>query len=158
MVDYEKLAAKAKAIQDAANLASRKEKESAIDPKVFFQKVTAQINEEMKKANVELTKRGVPGISRNHLPNFDGIVFLVFGEGGLCRVELESQPRVSRIRAIICGPPNGNELSRREFFFGEEISASQTANTEQGGLRIVGASPQEIAQDIIAGIVVGTFD
>jgi hypothetical protein len=158
MVDYEKLAAKAKAIQDAAILASRRENESAIDPKVFFQRVTTQINEEMNKANIELIKRGVPAISRNHLPNFDGVVFLVFGAGGLCRVELEAHPRVSKIKAIICGPPNGNELSRKEFFFGQEISASQSPTTELGEYRIVGAAPQEIAQEIIAGIVIGTFD
>jgi hypothetical protein len=158
MVDYEKLAAKAKAIQDAANLASQREKESAIDPKVFFQRVTAQINEEMNKANVELTKRGVGAISRNHLPNFDGVVFLVFGAGGLCRVELEAQPRVSKIKAIICGPPNGNELSRKEFLFGQGIAASPSSTTEAGGQITVGDTPQEIAQEIIAGIVIGTFD
>jgi hypothetical protein len=158
MVDYEKLAAQAKAAQDAAALASRKEKESAVDPRVFFQRVTAEINEEMNKANAELLKRGMDAISRNHLPNFDGIVFLVFGAGFMCRVELEVQLRVSRIKAIICGPPNGNEVSRKEFFFGQEVSASDSPNAERGGLRIVGPSPQEIAQDIIAGIVVGTFD
>src|SRR5208283_980068 len=79
MVDYEKLAAQAKAAQDAADFASRKAEEAALDPKVYFQRVTTHLNEEMNKANVELLKRGIDPISRNHLPNFDGIIFLVFG-------------------------------------------------------------------------------
>jgi hypothetical protein len=107
---------------------------------------------------VELQKRGIEPISRNHLPNFDGIVFLVFGIGFMCRVELDAQPRVSRIKAIICGPPNGQELSRREFFFGQEASSSGLLGAARGGLRVVGPTPEEIAQDIIAGIVIGTFD
>jgi hypothetical protein len=158
MVDYEKLAAQAKAAQDAASFASRKAQESAVDPKVFFQRVTTNLNEEMNKANVELLKRGIDPISRNHLPNFDGVIFLVFGIGFMCRVELDAQPRVSRVKAIICGPPNGHELSRKEFFFGQEASPSRSPNAEKGGLRLVGPTPQEIAQDIIAGIVIGTFN
>ena len=158
MVDYEKLAIQAKAAQDAANFASRKAKESAVDPKVFFQQVTTHLNEEMNKANVELLKRGIVPISRNHLPNFDGIIFLVFGIGFMCRVELEAQPRVSRIKAIICGPPNGQELSRREFLFGQETPPSSSPIAETRASRIVGPTPQEIAQEIIAGIVIGTFD
>jgi len=157
MVDYERLAAQAKAAQDAANLASRKEKQSAGDPKVFFQRVTAQILEEMNRANVELAKRGVSEISRNHLPGFEGVVFLVFGMGHLCRVELEVLMRGAKIKAIICGPPNGNELSRREFFFGQNL-APFGPSTESTEPQVVGPSAQEIAQDIIAGIVLGTFD
>jgi hypothetical protein len=158
MVDYEKLAAQAKAAQDAAAFASRKAQESAVDPKIFFQRVTANLNEEMNKANVELQKRGIEPISRNHLPNFDGIVFLVFGLGFMCRVELDAQPRASRIKAIICGPPNGQELSRKEFFFGQGTSPTGLPNAEKGAPRIIGPTPQEIAQEIIAGIVIGTFD
>jgi hypothetical protein len=158
MVDYEKLAAQAKAAQDAANFASRKAQETSVDPKVFFQRVTANLNEEMNKANVELEKRGIEPISRNHLPNFDGIIFLVFGIGFMCRVELDAQPRTPRIKAIICGPPNGYELSRKEFAFGQEASSSGLPNAEKGGSRVVGPTPQEIAQEIIAGIVIGKFD
>jgi hypothetical protein len=158
MVDYEKLAAQAKAAQDAASFASRKAQESAVDPRVFFQRVTTNLNEEMNKANVELLKRGIEPISRNHLPNFDGIVFLVFGIGFMCRVELEAQPRVSRIKAIICGPPNGQESSRKEFSFGQEFLPGSSPNAAQGAMRSVGLTPQEIAQEIIAGIVIGTFD
>ena len=158
MVDYEKLAIQARAAQDAASFASRKAQESALDPKVFFQRLTTHLNEEMNKANVELLKRGFEPISRNHLPNFDGIVFLVFGVGFMCRVELEAQPRVSRIKAIICGPPNGQELSRREFLFGQEAFPSSSPIAETGASRIAGLTPQEIAQEITAGIVIGTFD
>jgi hypothetical protein len=158
MVDYEKLAAKAKAAQDAANFASRKAGEAALDPQVFFQQVTAYINEEMKKANVELIKRGIEPISRNLLPNFDGVVLLVFGLGYMCRVELNAGPLLSRVRAIITGPPNGHEISRTEFVFGQEDSPAGSQFAEVGPTRIVGPTPQEIAQEIIAGIVIGKFD
>jgi hypothetical protein len=158
MVDYEKLAAQAKAAQDAADFASRKAHESAFDPRVFFQRVTTNLNEEMNKANVELEKRGIEPISRNHLPNFDGIIFLVFGLGFMCRVELDPQPRTARIRAIICGPPNGQELSRREFSIGQGAPSAGPLSAERGGSRVVGPTPQEIAQEIIAGIVIGKFD
>jgi hypothetical protein len=158
MVDYEKLAAQAKATRDAATSASRKAEESALDPKVYFQRVASYLNEEMNKANVELLKRGVDAISRNHLPSFDGVIFLSSGIGYMCRVELDAQPRVSRIKAIISGPPNGYELSRKEFFFGQEASPSSSPNAEKAVLRIVGPTPQQVAQEIIAGIVIGTFE
>jgi hypothetical protein len=158
MVNYEQLAAQAKAAQDAADFASRKAQESALDPKVFFERVTANLNEEMNKANAELIKRGIEPISRNHLPNFDGIVFLVFGIGYMCRVELDSQSGMSRVKASICGPPNGHELSRKEFFFGQGAPSFASPNAEPGPVRFAGPTPQEIAQEIIAGIVIGKFD
>jgi hypothetical protein len=158
MVDYEKLAAQAKANRDAAAFASRKAEESALDPKVYFKQVASYLNEEMNKANVELKKRGVDTISRNHLPTFEGVIFLVAGIGYMCRVELDAQPGMSRIRAMISGPPNGYELSRKEFFFGQEAVPSSSPTAEKTVLRIVGPTPQEVAQEIIAGIVIGKFD
>jgi hypothetical protein len=158
MVDYEKLAAQAKATRDAATFASRKAEESAFDPKGYFTQVTSHLNEEMNKANVELLKRGVDIISRNHLPGFDGVIFLSFTIGYMCRVELDAQPRMSRIKAIISGPPNGYEVSRKEFFFGQEASPSSSPNAEKAVLQIVGPTPQEVAQEIIAGIVIGKFE
>ena len=44
MVDYERLAAQAKATRDAASSASRKAEESAVDPKVYFQKVASYLS------------------------------------------------------------------------------------------------------------------
>jgi hypothetical protein len=76
----------------------------------------------------------------------------------MCRVELDPKPQAPRIKAIICGPPNGQELSRKEFFFGGDASPSGLTIAEKGASRIVGPTPHEIAQEIIAGIVIGKFD
>ena len=43
MVDYEKLAAQAKAARMPPDFASRKAQESAVDPRVFFQQVTTNL-------------------------------------------------------------------------------------------------------------------
>jgi hypothetical protein len=158
MVDYEKLAAQARATRDAASSASRKAEDSAVDPKVYFKQVASYLNEEMNKANVELKKRGVDTISRNHLPSFEGVIFLLSGIGYMCRVELDAQPQKSRIKAILSGPPNGYELSRKEFFFGQEASPPGSPFAEMAPTRFFGPTPQEVAQEIVAGIVIGTFE
>ncbi len=158
MVDYAKLIEQAKAVENAANQTQLQQKKPDVDPKLFFQRVTAKIHEEMDKANEELRKRGFETITRNYLPTFDGVVFLVTGSARLCRVELEIQGQVPRIKAVISGPPNGNELSRREFLVGEETAGSQVPSTPGGRPPIVGASSEEIAQEIITGAVLGTFD
>jgi hypothetical protein len=158
MVDYEKLADKAKTIQVVANLALRRQRTLEADPKVFFQKVTAHIGEEMNKANVELRKRGIGTIARNHLPNFEGIIFLASGTESLCRVQLEVRTPASRIIAIISGPPNGNELSRKVYLLGPEGACSEMPDGEEAGMSTVGASPEKVAQDIISGILIGKFE
>jgi len=158
MVDYGKLAAEAKAMQDTANLASPRDERLEADPKVFFQRVTAQIGEEMNRANAELRKRGVGAIARNHLGGFEGVVFLTFGIGLLCKVELACDGRGDRIRAIISGPPSGLETARKEFPIGEEPLGFGRPRAEGAGLLNTGYSPEEIAQDIISGIVIGKFD
>jgi hypothetical protein len=128
------------------------------DPKVFFQRVTAQIGEEINRAHVELRKRGVGAIARNHLGGFEGVVFLTFGIGLLCKVELACDGRGDRIRATISGPPNGLETARKEFLIGEQPSGSGMPRAEEAGVLDTGYSPEEIAQDIVSGIVIGKFD
>jgi len=155
MVDYAKLVDKAKAIQDAAASASPLQRRSDSDPKLFFQRVASHINEEMDKANAELRKGGIATIARNYLPSFDKVIFLTVGVAGLCRVELESMARGARITASISGPPNGNELSRREYLVGPQDSASPVTEARPP---MIGFTAEEIAQDIISGIVVGSFD
>ncbi|MGD0730971.1 MAG: hypothetical protein ABR956_06885 [Terracidiphilus sp.] len=157
MVDYAKLVDKAKAIQDAAAAATPLQKRPDADPKLFFQRVGSLINEEMEKANVELRKVGIATISRNYLPSFDKVIFLTVGVAGLCRVELESPIRGSRITASISGPPNGNELSRREYLVGPQDPSSMAEEAQGPRPPMVDFTAEEIAQDIISGIVIGTF-
>jgi hypothetical protein len=76
----------------------------------------------------------------------------------MCKVELHAGQLLSRIKAIITGPPNGHEISRTEFVFGQEASPSALPFAEVGPMRIVGPTPQDVAQEIVAGIVIGKFD
>jgi hypothetical protein len=158
MVDYRKLADKAKAAQDADNLARLGQRRSDADPNVFFRRVIAHIDQEMERANVELRKTRVGTIARNHLPNFEGVIFLSIGTASLCRVDLVVQATVSRIRAILTGPPNGNEISRKEYVLGPGSSSTAWPSAEEIGSATVGASPEKIAEDIVSGIVLGHFE
>jgi hypothetical protein len=157
VVDYSKLAEKAKANQDASNLLFRTARDLDADPIVFFQRVTALIGEEMDKANEELRKRGVGAIARNHLPGFKGAIFLAFGTGLLCKVELEVQKGRSLIAAAIIGPPNGYEISRKEYLIGPAPAGFQRKHDAAPGLPVVGAPPEQIAEEVVAGILIGRF-
>ena len=157
MINYGKLADKAKLKQEADRLASEKHKQLRADPCVFFDRVKALVAEEMNKANVELRKRGGAILGRNHLPGFDTEVFLTYGTDTLCRVGLGIIGGGCRLTAIISGPPNGYELSRREYLCVQEASCSEVLHVPGEELTTVVACPNEIAADIISGILAGKF-
>jgi hypothetical protein len=158
VADYAKLAEKAKAIQDAVNSAYIRQPDLDADPNAFFQSVSAHIAQEMTKANVELEKRGVGTIARNHLPNFPGVIFLSFGTESLCRVELEIQEGKARIKAAISGPPNGYDSSRKEYILGKNAPGAGMSFPGRAGMPVVGARPEQIAEDIISSILLGNFN
>jgi hypothetical protein len=158
MVDYAKLADKAKAIEDAVRYGRPQPTEQKVNANVFFQRVTELIGEEMDKANVELRKRGIDTIARNYLPTFDGVIFLVSGTARLCRIELERKAGIPQVKAVISGPPNGNEISRKVFVVGQERPNSVLLDAESETSPVVGASPAKIAQEVISAVVIGTFD
>jgi hypothetical protein len=158
MVNYEKLAIKAKMIQDADKLALDRHKELRAYPCSFFERVKAQVVEEMKKANVELRKRGAREIGRNHLPGFEENIFLTYGTDSLCRVGLGIMREECRVTAVISGPPNGYEISRREYLCSKEANCQEILPSLAEGLPPDGSCPEEIAVDIISGIMRGGFD
>src|ERR1035437_7595343 len=106
MVNYAKLAEKAKMIQIADKLEAEKHKKLRADPCVFFDSVKAHIAEEMKKANEELRKRGAATLDRNFLPAFSEEIFLSYGTDSICRVGLGIIGGGCRVTAVISGPPN----------------------------------------------------
>lgn len=158
MTDYTKLADKAKAMQDAAHETSRQNTERDAEPGAFFQKVATYVVNEMEKANLELSKKKVGAITRHHAPSFQGIVFLTFGAGLACRVSLESKGGRSRITASILGPPNGYEISRREYLLGSDKGDPESQQSGRTGFPYFGARPDQIAVDIISGLLSGGFD
>jgi hypothetical protein len=158
MVDYGNLADKAKAILGNVNATPRANDDFRAEVNAFFQKVTAHIGDEMVKANLELRKRGVGTISRNHLPSFEGVIFLTLGTKSLCRVEVESKKGISQITASISGPPNGSVISQKEYILGQEASGLDARHAPEASFPHIGVRPEQIAEDIISGIIVGNFD
>jgi hypothetical protein len=157
VVDYAKLADKAKVIQEADKLAAAKHKQLRADPCVFFERVKAHLAEEMNKANVELRKREAAILDRNHLPGFADDVFITYGTSSVCRVGLGILGGGCRITAVISGPPNGCEISRRVYLCSQEPSCQEEVPTGEEGSQALPTRPNEIAADIISGILLGKF-
>jgi len=157
MVDYASLAYKAKVKHDEDKLADERHGNLRTDPCAFFERVKAHLIEEMDMVNVELRKRGVPVLEQNHLPGFAKEMFLTYGTNSLCRVGLGIMGGGCRITAVICGPPNGYEISRKEFLCRQEGFCREVLCIGEAGLPTGVASPDEIAVDIISGVLVGRF-
>jgi hypothetical protein len=112
----------------------------------------------MKKANVELRKKGAAAIDQNHLPGFDTEAFLTLGTDSLCRVGLGIKTGECRITAVISGPPNGYEISRKEYLCLQDATCKEPLNSGVVALPTAAATPREIAVDIISSFLVGKFD
>jgi len=158
VVDYAKLADKARAIQEAAKTGGPRGGRMEYDPATFYQTVKAHLVAEINKANPELSKRGVPTLDRSFLPSFSGKFCFTFGMSLFCSVELDAQPERHRIKAVISGPPNGKEVGRREYLFNRGSSEPQSFRAEEGvGTIVTGLMPEEIAVDIVSSILSGEF-
>jgi hypothetical protein len=155
VVDYAKLAGKAKGKQDEDKLAFDRHRKLRADPCAFFERVSGHLVEEMKKANVELRKRGAAVLGQNHLPNFVNEIFLTYGTDTLCRVGLGIIGGGCRVTAVISGPPNGYVISRKEYLCDQDAACQEVRHA---GRLAVASRPNEIAVDIISGILVGKFD
>ncbi len=158
MVNYAKLAETAKKMQDADKSASITLKELRVDPRAFFDGVKAHLVAEMKKANAELHKSGAPVIDQNHLPGFDAEIFLAFGTDSLCRVGLRIKAGECLVTAVISGPPNGYEISRKEYLCRQDAACEELVDVRRAGLPATASSPREIAVDIVSSFLVGKFD
>ena len=158
MMNYAKLAEKAKMIQIADKLEAERHKQLRTDPCVFFEKVKAHILEEMNKANVELRKRKAAVFDRNYLPGFPDELFLTYGTDSLCRVGLGIIRDGCSVVAIISGPPNGYELSRKEYLCNQDKACQEVLPAVEEGMPPEGLCPEEIAVDIISGILRGGLD
>jgi hypothetical protein len=162
VVDYAKLADKAKALQEAANSEDRREDrhDEALehDPAAFYHAVKSYLIKEINKANPELIKRGVHALERSFLPSYSGKFCFTFGISLLCSVELDALAGRSCIRAAISGPPNGKEVGRREYYFNRGGLEPAAYRAEAGGITtVVGLSPEEIAIDIVSSLLSGEF-
>ncbi len=157
MTDYSKLADNAKLLQEAARQAAETHISQKADPCDFFEKVRAHLIEEMNKANVALRKRGADVIDRNHMPGFSEEIFLTYGTSSLCRVRLDVHRVGCQITAVISGPPNGYEISRKEYLCSQDETCRIVLPAVKEGTSSGRARPARIAVDIIAGILLGKF-
>jgi hypothetical protein len=157
MVNYAKLAEMAKMIQIADKQEAERHQELRADPCAFFEKVKAHIVEEMYKANVELRKRKAAVFDRNYLPGYPDELFLTYGTDSLCRVGLGGSGGGCRVTAVISGPPNGFEISRKEYLCNQDSSCHEALPAIQEGMPPEGMCPEEIAVDVISGILRGGF-
>ncbi|MGO8932403.1 MAG: hypothetical protein ACLQDA_01715 [Terracidiphilus sp.] len=125
------------------------------DPVTFYQYVKAQVEEEVDQANAELRKQKLPLIERVFMPSFQGKLSLTFGIGFLCTVELLEAK--GRIRAVIFGPPNRDEIARKDYFLSSEAVDLQDSPIEEVQKIAVGFSPHRIAAEIVSGLLMGEF-
>ncbi len=158
MVNYEKLAMKAKLAQDAERLSAERDKEAKASSSAFFAKVKVHIAEEIKKANVELRKKKAGIFEWIHLPTFEEDVFLTYGTDSLCRVGLGVMRNEFKVTAVISGPPNGYEISRKEYFCNDGAPVQNVLFPGVVAFPSYVSYPEEIAIDIISGILRGGFD
>jgi hypothetical protein len=158
VVDYAKLAEKAKALQDATRGSNGRLNAQEQDPTAFFDKVKSHLVAEMYKANLELGKRGLATLDRSFSPSFSGRFCFTFGLSLLCGVELDTRLGQRSIKAIISGPPNACEIGRRVYLFNQASQQPQSFTEDEAtGVLVRGLGPEEIAVDIVSCILSGEF-
>jgi len=157
VVDYGKLADKAKAIERAGRSGNGSPEDPQADPGQLYERVKTHVLEEVAKANAELGKRRMAPIERVLSPSYKGRLCLSFGTTLICNVDYTPRPEGCRIVAILCGPPNGAEISRKEFLAVNE-SPQRERLAKLGTIPLaMGSSPQRIAVDIVSGLLAGEF-
>jgi hypothetical protein len=155
--DYAILADTAKLTHDSNRLAAVGHGNLKACAYAFFDQVKNNVFKEMETANVELRKRKASLIERNHLPAFDGEIFLTYATHLLCRVRLELRGGRYRIAAVISGPPNGMDLSRKEYPCNIDGHTEHADREETRYHPAIGNTPEQIAVEIVCGILRGEF-
>ncbi len=157
MSDYARLAdiAKLKEIVDQSTFGSQRK--AAEEPCTLVKSVRKYLTQEMNKANVELLKKRAPTFDQIQVPSFGEEILLTYGTNELCRVSLGITGRGCRITAVISGPPNGYEISRREYLCKHELACSEVLATDETRLKTFAFGPEEVASDIIGSVIVGRF-
>jgi len=137
VTDYGELAQKLSNRRSHAQSAQEAWAERGTGLTDVYERVKLHVNNEIEKANVEMRKRKLNTIERIFMPSFRGKLCLTFGSELLCTVEL--QEAKGQITAVISGPPNALEISRKEFPL------------------IEGCDPERIAVGIVSGLLMGEF-
>ena len=108
-----------------------------MDAAQVYERIKLLVGKEIDKANAELRRRKLATVERVFLPCCLGRLCLTFGMELFCTVYLEEAK--GQIRAVIVGPPNSAEISRKEFMIDGDMS------------------PEQITAEIVSGLLMGEF-
>jgi hypothetical protein len=167
MVDYAKLLDEEKARRDSAIANAEARRRREIELVAFFRNVEIALGQEMAKANQELKRRGAPTIEGPFRPGNVRIsgaeqIELAFGtRKPACRLTLEStDPHMglSRMRVELLDEAR-NVAARMHYLLEGEAQNVKAYKPLVEGFPDRGSicSPDEIAQEIVPGIIRGRF-
>jgi hypothetical protein len=163
MVDYGKLLDEEQARRDSAVANAAAQRKREIELLAFFRSVEIALGQEMAKANQELKRRGAPAIEGPFRPNQgEEQIELTFGaRRPACRLTLESIDPVmglSRLKAELIDDAR-NPVSRMHYLLEGEAACVKAYRplVENFPDRGATSSPEEIAQEIVPGIIRGRF-
>lgn len=163
MVDYGKLLDEEKARRDSAIANAEAQRKREIELVAFFRRVEIALGMEMVKANQELKRRGAPTIEGPFRPRKDEEqIELTFGNRRpACRLTLEGIARqigLSRMKVELLDDSR-NIAGRLHYLLEGEAADVKAFKPLVEGFPDRGAicSPDEIAQEIVPGIIRGRF-
>jgi hypothetical protein len=163
MVDYGKLLDEENARRDSAMANAEAQRKREIELVAFFRSVEIALGQEMVKANRELKRRGSPAIEGPFRPRKgEEQIELTFGSRRpACRLTLESiahQIGLSRVKVELFDDAH-NLASRMHYLLEGEAADVKAYKPLVEGFPDRGStsSPDEIAQEIVPGIIRGRF-
>jgi hypothetical protein len=163
MVDYGKLLDEEKARRDSALANAEAQRRREIELVAFFRSVEIALGQEMAKANQELKRRGAPTIEGPFRPiRGEEQIELTFGaHRPACRLTLESiDPLMglSRMKVELLDERR-NITGRMQYLLEGEADKVKAYKPLVEGFPDRGSlnSPEEIAQELIPGIIRGRF-
>jgi hypothetical protein len=163
MVDYAKLLDEERARRDSALADAEAQRRREIELVAFFRSVEIALGQEMAKANQELKRRGAATIVGPFRPVKSKEQFeLTFGtRGPSCRLTLESIDPVmglSRLKVELLDDAR-KVVGRMQYLLEGEADNVKAFKPLVEGFPDRGSvsSPEEIAQEIVPGMIRGRF-
>lgn len=163
MVDYAKLLDEENARRDSAIANAQAQRKREIELVAFFRSVEIALGEEMAKANRELKRRGAPMIDGPFRPirSEEQIELSLGARKPACRMILGSVARQMGLSKLIVEllDDSGKVGARMQYLLeGEETDVKAYKPLVEGFPdRGAANSPEEIAQEIVPGIIRGRF-
>jgi hypothetical protein len=136
VTNYGEMADKLSSQRSHARQAQKQGADGGMTALQIYDRVKLLVGYEFEKANVELQKRKLATIERLFLPSYQGRLCLSFGSAFMCTADLHEAR--GQITAILLGPPNQQEISRKDFALHEY-------------------RPEQIAVEIVSGLLMGEF-